>query len=206
MQVNGVFPHRLAEAAQAMKAYVIHFSSDGVFSGRRGYYSETDRPDPHDLYGRSKLLGELDAPHCITLRTTFYGVFSTGAGLLNWFLSATPDQWRGYADYVFSPLSVRRLAAILAHLIERDDRLHGIHHAGAAATTKLQLLELVRDTLGLQGQIMPVAAPVVDRSLDSTRFWRLIGHPAPSHREMIEAMRPQLIRAVASSPVAAATQ
>jgi dTDP-4-dehydrorhamnose reductase len=192
MQVNGAFPHRLAEAAQRIKAYVVHISTDGVFSGQKGQYSETDQPDPMDHYGYTKLRGELDADHCLTLRTTFYGVFPTGTGLLNWLLSKNGHRIEGYANYVFSPISAQQLAAITGHIIDSGRRPYGIYHAGGEATTKFQFLDLVRSIWGLRVEIVPIDWPVIDRSLNSSLFWQTLGWAAPSHQEMIEALRPEL--------------
>jgi dTDP-4-dehydrorhamnose reductase len=195
MQVNGDFPHRLAEAADRTSSYVIHLSTDAVFSGRKGRYCEADRPDPIDFYGHTKLHGELDAAHCVTLRTTFYGIFHTRAGLLQSFLSSSPNQWHGYANYVFSAVSAKRLADVIGQLVYRDDRLHGIYHVAGEPISKLEFLQLVRDFLGMHGQIMPVMEPVIDRSLDSSRFWDAIDRYLPSQRQMIEEMRVELKRA-----------
>ena len=71
--INSLLPHQLAQMAAARGARLIHFSTDCVFSGRRGNYVEDDEPDPVDLYGRSKLLGEVTAPNALTLRTSIVG-------------------------------------------------------------------------------------------------------------------------------------
>src|SRR6185503_15884533 len=74
IEINALFPHRLAVACGELGAYLIHYSTDCVFSGRTGNYSESDMPDPVDLYGRSKLLGEVSGPGCLTLRTSMIGL------------------------------------------------------------------------------------------------------------------------------------
>src|SRR3989304_10286874 len=71
--VNSLFSHRLARLCQATSARLIHISTDCVFSGRKGMYTEDDVPDPEDLYDRSKLLGEVAGPACLTFRTSFIG-------------------------------------------------------------------------------------------------------------------------------------
>jgi len=72
---NAMLPHQLAKICQSIGARLIHISTDCVFSGKKGTaYLESDSPDPVDLYGRTKLLGELgDAPHELTLRTSYIG-------------------------------------------------------------------------------------------------------------------------------------
>lgn len=191
-QVNGLFPHRLAKAAKSSGAYIIHISTDGVFSGRRGNYSESDLPDPEDIYGQTKLLGELKDKPCLTLRTTFFGVFRTGTGLVNWYLQQGSQPVDGYANYRFSPVSAQRLARMVQQLIDLRDRPYGVFHAGGQAMTKLQLLQCIQRVTGRRGLIRPVETPVCDRSLDSSRFWNMLGHSVPKIREMVEQIEPEL--------------
>jgi len=61
---NSVFPHRLADLCAATGARLIHMSTECVFSGRKGNYTEDDTPD-EDLYGRSKFLGEVSDPSLV---------------------------------------------------------------------------------------------------------------------------------------------
>src|SRR5258706_15824482 len=67
IQINALFPHQLANLCVERGIRVIQISTDCVFSGLRGNYTEIDVPDPVDLYGRTKLLGELNRPGCLTL-------------------------------------------------------------------------------------------------------------------------------------------
>ena len=88
LTVNSLLPHRLAKLCQATSVRLIHISTDCVFSGRKGMYTEDDVPDADDLYGRSKLLGELRGPRCLTLRTSIVGrELQTTHSLVEWFLS-----------------------------------------------------------------------------------------------------------------------
>ena len=86
IQINALFPHQLADLCVERGLRVIQISTDCVFSGLRGNYSESDVPDPLDLYGRTKLLGELNRPGMLTLRTSIIGwQLNNFSGLLNWF-------------------------------------------------------------------------------------------------------------------------
>ncbi len=71
--VNAQLPHRMSMIARTANARMIHISTDCVFSGTKGNYTEADPSDATDLYGRSKYLGEVEYPHCITLRTSIIG-------------------------------------------------------------------------------------------------------------------------------------
>src|SRR5256884_5002424 len=121
--VNALFPHRLAAAADAAGARLIHISTDCVFSGGRGHYDETDVPDAEDLYGRSKLLGEVAAPH-LTLRTSLIGRELKGCGgLVEWFLSRRGRLVRGDKSAIFSGVTTTQMAPILGSLLVSDRRL-----------------------------------------------------------------------------------
>ena len=195
VDVNGRFPHRLAAACRDVGAYLVHISTDAVFSGRRGAYSERDAPDPTDVYGASKLLGEVARPGCLTLRTTFFGASPTGAGLANWLLRQRSGSIHGYENYRFSGLWMGTLARAIAAVIDRPDRPHGVYHAGGEPISKLRLLEAINESLRLGVRITPQPEPICDRSLDSTRLWSLLGQPRPRFEAMLAEMLPELMAA-----------
>ncbi|HEU4636653.1 MAG TPA: SDR family oxidoreductase, partial [Edaphobacter sp.] len=100
--VNSLLPHRLARLCELVGARFVHVSTDCVFSGARGRYVESDPADAEDLYGRSKLLGEVDYPHAVTLRTSIIGHELDGTqSLLGWFLSQHGEV-KGFAQAIFS--------------------------------------------------------------------------------------------------------
>ena len=105
---------------------IIHFSTDCVFSGTKGQYTEEDTPDAGDLYGRSKLLGEVTADNAITLRTSIIGrgLFSS-SGLLEWFLSQAGNRIKGYRRAFYSGVTTNLMATIVGNLIERHAALSG---------------------------------------------------------------------------------
>ena len=86
--LNSYFPHFLAETTAGTDTQVIHMSTDCVFSGKRGEYTEVDFRDGETFYDRSKALGELEDEKNITLRNSIIGpdINSKGIGLLNWFM------------------------------------------------------------------------------------------------------------------------
>jgi dTDP-4-dehydrorhamnose reductase len=188
LPINSIFPHRLARLATLLGARVVHISTDCVFSGKKGNYSECDTPDADDLYGRSKLMGELDAPNAITLRTSIIGRELIGRkGLLDWFLGER-EPVKGYAGAVFSGLTTDELARLIQeHVLSRPD-LTGILHVGGEAITKFELLNLIKSAYGVATIIQRDDTVVIDRSLDSTRFREATGYRPPCWREMIRRM------------------
>lgn len=186
--INALFPHIVAREANRRHCRVIHISTDGVFSGSKGNYSEQDLPDPPDLYGRSKLLGEVDYGNCLTIRTSFYGRSARGQGLVEWLVGQAGGQVQGYSNYIFSGMALPTLAETLAAVIGRPDPLLGLYHVGAAPISKFDLLEALARHLGLDVAVKRVSTPAVDRSLNSARFWKTMGIVMPSFEQMLDSL------------------
>ena len=127
LPINALLPHRLVRACAATGARLIHVSTDCVYTGTRGHYSERDEPDARDLYGLSKALGEVDAPHALTLRTSIIGpeLLETPYGLLGWFLAQQGDV-RGFARALFSGLPTVELARVVAEFVLPRPDLRGV--------------------------------------------------------------------------------
>ena len=91
--LNSYLPHFVAASANAVDAQVIHMSTDCVFSGARGQYTEDDFPDGTTFYDRSKALGELNDDKNITLRNSIVGpdINERGIGLMNWFMKQSGE-------------------------------------------------------------------------------------------------------------------
>lgn len=190
ININALFPHRLALLCRASGARLVHLSTDCVFSGRKGNYSETDSPDAEDLYGRTKLLGEVDYENCLTIRTSMIGRELAGAhGLIEWFLSQKGKQVRGFKRAVFSGFTTTALARIIGDIIADRPDLRGVWHVAAEPVNKFDLLTLVRETYGLDIEIEPDETFTCDRSLDASRFREATGFAPPAWAEMIEEMR-----------------
>ncbi|HEY6137940.1 MAG TPA: SDR family oxidoreductase [Thermoanaerobaculia bacterium] len=182
LAINAEFPHVLAGIAPR----VIQISTDCVFSGAHAVrpYRETDVPDPVDIYGRSKLLGELDAPH-VTLRTSIVGrELGTSHGLLEWFLGrgAQRAPVHGYTRAFFSGISTPVLARILCHVAENP--LQGLYHVAGEAISKYDLLMLLNEAFDARISIEPDDSVVLDRTLDGARFAAATGIAIPPWREM----------------------
>jgi dTDP-4-dehydrorhamnose reductase len=187
IRINALLPHELAELCATEGARFIQISTDCVFSGSRGVYSETDAPDPPDLYGRSKLLGEVvDAPNALTIRTSIVGRELSGTvGLFEWFLSQGSGPLRGFSRAIFSGLTTQALAGLIADLIADQPDLTGLWHVSAAPIDKCTLLSRLRDALGLEVEIVPDESLVIDRSLDSSRFRAETGWVPPTWETML---------------------
>jgi len=187
--INALLPHQLAAACAGSGARLIHISTDCVFSGRQGMYRESDVPDPEDFYGRSKLLGEVTAASCLTLRTSIVGPeLGSTLGLLEWFLANAGKTVRGYTNAIFSGFPTVILAKIISEIITSAPDLTGLYHVSAEPIDKYSLLCLFRDAYKIPVEIEPFAGVRIDRSLDSSRFRSATGFAPQPWPKMIAAM------------------
>ncbi len=187
--VNSLFPHRLAHVCRTAGARLIHLSTDCVFSGRKGNYCESDLTDAQDLYGRTKVLGEVDYENCLTLRTSMIGrELQTSHGLIEWFLAQRGKSVRGFKRAVFSGFTTAALADVIGNVIANYPQLRGTWHVAADPINKFDLLSLVKQTYELDVQIEPDETFVCDRSLDGGRFRQATGFTPRPWPEMIRQM------------------
>jgi dTDP-4-dehydrorhamnose reductase len=188
LEVNAVLPHRLAALCEASGARFIHLSTDCVFSGARGRYSERDHADADDLYGRTKLLGEVSTGRALTLRTSMIGrELGRGSGLLEWFL-AQDGRAPGFTRAVFSGLTTTVLANLICELIEHHPELRGLYHVAAESISKYDLLRLASDAFGVATIVEPTPGPSIDRSLDGRKFADATAFTAPSWPDMLKQL------------------
>ena len=189
LTVNALFPHRLANLCRASQVRLIHISTDCVFNGRQGRYTEDNVSDAEDLYGRSKYLGEVDAPGCLTLRTSIIGrELQTASGLVEWFLSRRGQTVKGYRQAIYSGFTTQALARIIADVIERQPELSGVYQVSSEPITKYNLLQLIRAEMDLPIKIEADDTVRIDRSLNSARFRLATGFTPPAWHEMIREM------------------
>ena len=194
-EVNALFPHRLAQLCRANAARLIHLSTDCVFSGEKGNYTESDRPDPVDLYGQTKLQGEVDAPGAITLRTSMIGPeLDRKSGLVEWFLAQKGKTVKGYRKAVFSGFTTAELTRLIEKLVTRHTDAHGLYHASSAPISKFDLLTRLNRKLGLGVTIVPDDSVNCDRSLDSARFRKTFGYAPPAWDTMLDELASDILK------------
>lgn len=187
--INSLLPHRLARLCGLVGARLVHMSTDCIFSGAKGMYTETDASDAKDLYGRSKYLGEVDYPHAITLRTSIIGHELNGAhSLVGWFL-AQRGNVKGFTRAVFSGLPTVELARVIRDHVLPNPELHGVYHVSAEPINKFDLLTLIAGVYGKEIYITADGKLVIDRSLDSTVFRAATGYQPQPWPELVRRMR-----------------
>jgi dTDP-4-dehydrorhamnose reductase len=187
LTLNALLPHRIAALCKLTNARFIHISTDCVFSGKKGRYTETDQADAEDIYGKTKYLGEVTTEGALTLRTSTIGhEIGTKFGLLEWFL--LQKSCRGFRKAIFSGLPTLELARVIRDIIIPNPSLCGLYHIGAAPINKDTLLRLIASIYGIQVDICADDTFVIDRSLDSAKFLTSAGYTAPDWPVLIENM------------------
>ena len=188
ISINSLLPHRISLICKEANVQMIHISTDGVFDGKKGGYTEKDKVNISDIYGMTKFLGEVSYPHCLTLRTSIIGhELIKKTGLVEWFLSQE-EKVRGYTKAIYSGLPTIELAEIISDYILPNDKLSGIYHVSSEPISKYDLLKLIADRYGKKIEIEPYDEPVIDRSLDSSIFCSVTGYNPPSWTELIDKM------------------
>jgi dTDP-4-dehydrorhamnose reductase len=186
--VNALLPHRISLIGRTAGARVIHISTDCVFNGVKGMYTENDQSNAEDLYGRTKFLGEVSYPHCVTLRTSIIGHELKGRyGLIEWFLAQNQNV-HGFRKAIYSGFPTIELARIIRDYVLPKPELSGVYHVASEPISKYDLLRLVAARYNKAIEIDPHDDFVQDRSLDSTVFRERTGYRPPPWDKLVEMM------------------
>jgi dTDP-4-dehydrorhamnose reductase len=185
--VNAALPHRLVRACRSAGARLIHMSTDCVFSGDRGRYTESDPCDARDPYGWSKYLGEVGSPD-LTIRSSLIGreLHRPTHGLVEWLYAQRGKSVKGFARAIFSGFTSLEMARIMASVVEKP--IGGLYHVAAAPIDKCDLLCRVRDAAKLNVEIQRDETFTCDRSLVMDGFAKATGYAAPSWDAMVREM------------------
>jgi dTDP-4-dehydrorhamnose reductase len=177
-EVNGEFPHALAEAARVHGTRVLHVSTDGVFAADAGVCAESTPAAPPNVYGRTKLRGEVRAEHVINVRCSLIGPASeNGRGLLEWLRTQPPGACiSGFTDHLWTGCTTRQVAELCRRLIadghfDAATAEGSIHHfCPCAPMSKYELLRRLAELLRPDVEVRPVACGrPVTRRLDTEK-------------------------------------
>ena len=189
LSIYSYIPRMLDQFTHDKSTRIITLSSDAIFSGRLGSYTESDIPDDESVYGRSKFLGEISGKSRVTIRTSMIGhSLFANEGLLDWLLKQK-SSCNGYVDYMFSGLTTVQIAKFLRDvLIPRND-INGVYNLAAERISKYDLLQLINEIYELGLTINKQPGDFVDRSLNPDKLYKSTGYKAPEWHTMIEEMR-----------------
>jgi len=184
--VNALFPHQLSTICRELDIRLIHFSTDCVFSGQKGNYTEGDIPDPIDTYGRTKVLGDLLNNQDLTIRTSFVGrEISSFMNLFEWAIRNKNKKIHAYPNAIYSGLTTLTLSQIIKTIIVNHPKLSGLWHISSEPVSKYELLRNLNKELSLEMDIQKDESFICDRSLNSDSFRKETQIKIPNWSEMI---------------------
>ena len=184
--INSLLPHRLATFCGKNAIRLIHFSTDCVFGGEQGPYREDSPANPQDIYGRSKLLGEVTGRRCLTIRSSFVGRELRGRlSLVEWFLSQRGRRVLGYTGALYTGVTTIVMSDLVADIIMRHPDLHGVYHVASDPISKYQVLNLLNHHFQLGVELVPSDSLIIDRRLDGGSIRERIGFIAPPWDDMV---------------------
>lgn len=169
--LNSYLPHQLAQITKDTDTQIIHMSTDCVYSGTRGQYTEDDLRDGTTFYDRSKALGELDDDKNITLRNSIVGpdINPNGIGLLNWFMQQHGEV-TGYTGAMWTGQTTLQLAKTMEAAAK--EHAHGLYNTVPdTSISKCDLLRLFNQYIRKDKvEIVPVDKMAADKSLKRTHW------------------------------------
>jgi dTDP-4-dehydrorhamnose reductase len=188
--LNALLPHALEEMVEQWGGWLIHFSTDCVFKGDRGAYTEEDPSDATDWYGRTKAMGEVLGNNALTLRTSIIGRELQGhRSLVDWLLSQEGSAVNGFTRAIYSGITTREMVNVVDLLIRERPGLHGLYQVASAPISKYELLCLIRDAAKMQIEInRDETGLCIDRSLCGERFIQATGYQAPPWPQMVAGL------------------
>jgi dTDP-4-dehydrorhamnose reductase len=188
ISIYALLPHQLAKICSTNDSRLIHMSTDGVFSGSKGGYVESDPFDAQDFYGITKFIGEVQYPHSISIRTSIIGHELQGRdSLLSWFLSRQ-ESCKCFSNVIFSGFPSVALAQIVRDIVIPQPDLFGVYHIASNPISKCDLLRLIADVYGKEIEILPDKEISIDRSLNAERFRIATGYTPPDWQSLVKLM------------------
>lgn len=185
--INSLFPHQINEMCEARGIKLVHISTDCVFRGKYGDYLETHNPDANDLYGRTKYLGEVVNDKALTIRTSIIGRELTDSrNLVEWFLSHDGSIVQGFTHAMWNGFTTLELANVLKDIIEHHQELSGLYHISSDVVSKFYLLELIRDAMKLDINVIAQNDFTSDMTLNCNLFKERTGFVSKPIKSQIE--------------------
>jgi len=150
--INAIFPRKLSDYCESKKVKLIHITTDCVFSGKDGNYSESSLHDCLDEYGKSKSLGEPN--NCMVIRTSIIGEeIHKNASLISWAKSMRGKEVNGFLNHLWNGITTKRYAEICEEIIKNNLFEIGLFHIYSNYLSKFELLHLINKKFDLQLKI-----------------------------------------------------
>ena len=189
ISINSLLPHFLDNWVKLNNKRLIHFSTDCVFSGKKGFYSESSLTDAEDTYGRTKALGEIISTNTLSLRGSMIGrELEYKTELLEWFLNQKEISIKGFSNVVYSGITTLRMAKYVHKIICDFPTMHGIYNVSSTSITKYELINLFNSLFKKGTMIYQDNSYTSNKELDSTKFFKETGFEKPNWKELAEEL------------------
>ena len=184
--LNSFFPHQLANWSDIHNKRLIHFSTDCVFSGSEGSYSEDATPNALDYYGKTKGLGEVFSKNALTIRSSMIGpeLFNK-TELFEWIINNKEKEINGFSRVMYSGVTTVYMARLVADLIDNHKNLCGIYNIASNPISKFELLHLINDNFDLGLVINKDQSIISNKTLDPSKIDNELGIKSPSWNKLI---------------------
>jgi dTDP-4-dehydrorhamnose reductase len=187
--VNSALPHFLDNWSKHNHKRLIHFSTDCVFSGKNGFYSESSLTDAVDTYGKTKALGEVISQNTLTLRGSMIGrELENKTELLEWFLNQNEAIVKGFTNVIYSGITTIRMANYVHKIIRDFPDMHGIYNISSNSISKYELVNLFNTYFNKGASIVQDNSYTTNKDLDSTKFFKETGLFKPNWNELVEEL------------------
>lgn len=188
--INSALPHFLNHWVLKNDKRLIHFSTDCVFSGKDGYYSEISIPDSIDIYGRTKTLGEINSNNSLTIRSSMIGrELENKTELFEWYLSQKNNIIKGYTNAIYSGITTNRMAHYILQIINYFPNMCGLFNVSSYSIPKYELLKIFNNLFKINIIIEPDESYHSNKSLDSSKFYDYTGFIKPNWEELVTDLK-----------------
>lgn len=198
IEVNALFPHKLAAAAKKTNSKIIQIATDCVYDGKKGKYIESDLHNPLDVYGKSKSLGEVVSDNVLNLRCSIIGKEKKSyLSLMEWFLNQPKNaKVKGFKNHLWNGVTTNTFAKICYGIVKNNFWTSGLQHIiPKDIVSKAQMLHVFQKHFNREDiEIEDINAQIaIDRTLLTInrdlneKLWELAGYnKIPTVEDMIE--------------------
>jgi dTDP-4-dehydrorhamnose reductase len=184
--VNSLLPNILNKWAEKNNCRLIHFSTDCVFSGKKGNYKDNDITDAVDTYGKTKSLGEVNSGYALTIRSSMIGFeLFNKTELLEWAFKNQKKSINGFSNIIYSGITTQLMAKIVVKIIKDFTDLSGIYNISSVPISKYYLLKKINDIFDLNIEIKSIESKPSDKTLVSQNFYNQTGIEIPNWDSML---------------------
>ena len=188
-KINAELPNIIHNWSLNKNSKLIQFSTDCVFSGKKGNYLDNDIPDAIDLYGKSKAKGEIISTKTLTIRSSMIGreIFNKSE-LLEWFIGKKNNLVKGFSNIIYSGITTVQMSNFIFDIIKENIELDGIYNVSSNAISKFELLKKINRKFDLNITVVKDSSYRSDKTLNSSNFYSKTGFNKPVWEKMLDEL------------------